>query len=65
MRGDASLFTSAESVEAAWRVVDPVLDGATPLLGYAPGTWGPVQAADLMAGDGGWHDPAPIEESES
>jgi glucose-6-phosphate 1-dehydrogenase len=65
MRGDASLFTSAESVEAAWRVVDPVLDGATPLLGYAPGTWGPAQAADLMAGDGGWHDPAPIEESES
>jgi glucose-6-phosphate 1-dehydrogenase len=57
--GDASLFTDAESVEAAWRVVDPILGKSTPIERYAPGSWGPVDADRIIAGDGRWYDPAP------
>ncbi|MGA2285034.1 MAG: glucose-6-phosphate dehydrogenase [Dehalococcoidia bacterium] len=56
MRGDASLFAREDSVEAAWRVVDPVLGMDAPLV-YEPGTWGPPEAARLMTGGGGWHNP--------
>jgi glucose-6-phosphate 1-dehydrogenase len=59
IRGDASLFTTAASVEAAWRVVDPILGDVTPVERYASDSWGPADAARMMAGDGGWHDPAP------
>jgi glucose-6-phosphate 1-dehydrogenase len=59
LRGDASLFTSDAAVEAAWRVVDPILDPGTPPAIYEPGTWGPATAAAVFAGDEGWHDPAP------
>ncbi len=59
MRGDPSLFVREDAVEAAWAVVDPVLDGATPLYEYDPQTWGPVEAERIIAGDGGWHDPKP------
>ena len=58
IRGDASLFTRDDSVEAAWRVVDPILGNATPLAGYEPGTWGPAAAAAVVAGEEGWHDPS-------
>ncbi len=44
VRGDASLFTQDECVEAAWRVVDPVLKGGLPVIEYEPGTWGPEAA---------------------
>jgi glucose-6-phosphate 1-dehydrogenase len=59
IRGDAALFTSAAAVEAAWRVVDPVLGDATPIEPYEANSWGPADAARMMAGEGGWHDPAP------
>ncbi|MDN5923790.1 MAG: glucose-6-phosphate dehydrogenase, partial [Xanthomonadales bacterium] len=57
MRGDASLFTRDDSVEAAWRIVDPILDNVVPVHTYAPGTWGPKQAQDLVIGDDTWHKP--------
>ncbi len=60
IRGDASLFTRDDSVEAAWRVVEPILHSAAPVTEYEPGTWGPA-AAKVIAGDGGWHDPQPEE----
>ena len=60
MRGDATLFAREDDIEAAWRVVDPVLDGATPLRLYEPHTWGPPEADQLIATDGGWHDPQVI-----
>src|ERR1700735_427366 len=41
IRGDTSLFTQDDSVEAAWRVVDPVLTAGPQVLEYDPGTWGP------------------------
>ena len=61
MRGDSSQFTSDASVEAAWAVIDPVLDQAGPVHEYAPGSWGPAAANTLTADDGGWHDPKPEE----
>jgi glucose-6-phosphate 1-dehydrogenase len=57
IRGDASLFTRDDIVEAAWGVVDPILHNPAPVEEYKPGTWGPVAAAKLVTGDEGWHDP--------
>jgi glucose-6-phosphate 1-dehydrogenase len=59
LRGDGSLFTRDDCVEAAWRVVDPVLANATPLTEYQPNTWGPSTAEEIIMGGGRWHDPAP------
>jgi glucose-6-phosphate 1-dehydrogenase len=56
LRGDAALFTRDEAVEAAWRVVDPVLDLPGPVETYESGSWGPPSARTLVAGDA-WHDP--------
>jgi glucose-6-phosphate 1-dehydrogenase len=55
--GDATLFARQDSVEAAWRVVDPVLGDATPLHQYEPGAWGPPEVDRLLAPEGGWHNP--------
>ena len=57
MAGDRALFTDEEAVMAAWAVVGPVLAEHGPALPYEPGSWGPAEAAKLIAGDGGWHDP--------
>ncbi|HEV2892146.1 MAG TPA: glucose-6-phosphate dehydrogenase, partial [Actinomycetota bacterium] len=55
MIGDTELFARQDAVEAEWRVVDPVVgDDATPLYEYDPGTWGPEEADQLIAGDGTW-----------
>jgi len=59
LRGDATLFARQDSIEAQWRIVDPVLGTATPLHPYAPNTWGPPDADRLIAADGGWSNPAP------
>lgn len=56
LRGDTSLFTHGDLVEAAWRVVDPVLSDAT-LQEYQPGSWGPPSAAQIMLDAEQWHDP--------
>ena len=58
MNGDATLFVRQDAVEAAWAVVEPVLDNATPLQFYEPGSWGPRDAERLAADLGGWDDPA-------
>jgi glucose-6-phosphate 1-dehydrogenase len=59
IRGDAGLFTSDAAVEAAWRVVDPVLREHAAAEAYEPGTWGPASAASIVEGQEGWHDPQP------
>ncbi|MGY1529826.1 glucose-6-phosphate dehydrogenase [Luteimonas sp. A649] len=59
VRGDAGLFTSDEAVEAAWRVVDPVLQEHAPVESYEPGSWGPASATGIVVNDEGWHDPQP------
>jgi glucose-6-phosphate 1-dehydrogenase len=58
MRGDQSLFARQDTVEEAWRVVDPILGSATPLLEYESGTWGPAEADRLLQNGDGWHNPA-------
>ncbi len=58
MRGDKLLFVREDVVEAAWAVVDPILDNAVPLYNYQPGTWGPAEADRLASDLGGWHNPA-------
>jgi glucose-6-phosphate 1-dehydrogenase len=57
IRGDAALFAREDSVEAAWRVVDPILGNVTPVYTYEPNTWGPPEADALVTGDGCWHNP--------
>jgi glucose-6-phosphate 1-dehydrogenase len=57
VRGDTSLFTQDDCVEAAWRVVDPVLSGGLPVAEYEPGTWGPAAANKIINGAETWHDP--------
>jgi len=62
MRGDPSLFTRADQVEAAWQVIDPILKAwesqqDIPLYTYKPGSWGPEAAEDLIRRDGRrWHE---------
>jgi glucose-6-phosphate 1-dehydrogenase len=57
MRGDATLFTRRDEVEAQWEFIDNVFDawareGNTPPPVYPAGSWGPDQAEDLIARDG-------------
>jgi glucose-6-phosphate 1-dehydrogenase len=58
MLGDPTLFARADEVNAAWQFVTPVLEawhgdsGVRDLPGYAAGTWGPQEAADLIERDG-------------
>lgn len=58
MAGDATLFARQDTVEAAWRIVDPVIHGPSPLYPYEPGSWGPAEADALVAEVGGWNNPA-------
>ncbi len=57
MRGDATLFTRNDEVDAQWSIIDPVLeawhgaDGDGPLPVYAAGTAGPPEA-DALIGSG-------------
>jgi glucose-6-phosphate 1-dehydrogenase len=55
--GDTSHFARQDEVEAAWAIVDPLLNVATPPVEYAPGSWGPPQAERLLQGPCGWHNP--------
>ncbi|MDO9221188.1 MAG: glucose-6-phosphate dehydrogenase [Thiobacillus sp.] len=56
--GEAMLFARQDAVEAAWRIVEPVLSHRDPVCGYEAGTWGPPEADLLLAG-GRWHNPRP------
>jgi glucose-6-phosphate 1-dehydrogenase len=57
MAGDGALFSREDAVEAAWAIVDPVLTIRHKAHPYKPGTWGPKQAAKLIAPNGHWHNP--------
>jgi glucose-6-phosphate 1-dehydrogenase len=57
MKGDPLLFVRQDAVEAAWVIVDPILNNVVPLQTYEPGTWGPPAAADFAKEIGGWSDP--------
>jgi glucose-6-phosphate 1-dehydrogenase len=57
MHGNQMHFARQDYVEEAWRIVDPVLDNATPVYPYEPGTWGPPEANALAPPDSGWANP--------
>jgi len=57
MRGDSTLFAREDYVEAAWRIVDPVLRQLTTLYPYDPHTWGPSDANPHVIPPGGWCNP--------
>ncbi len=56
MRGNATLFDRADGVEAAWAIVDPILeawqDRPRSFPNYAAGSWGPREADELLERDG-------------
>jgi len=56
MEGDSTLFAREDYVEEAWRIVEPILKGHTPVYQYAPGSWGPNEAG-RVAPPGGWSNP--------
>jgi glucose-6-phosphate 1-dehydrogenase len=55
--GDRWLFARQDTVEAAWRIVDPVLGDVVPVHPYARGSWGPKEADRLLPDRDAWHDP--------
>jgi glucose-6-phosphate 1-dehydrogenase len=57
LHGDATLFARQDVVEAAWAIVDPVIQGQSPIYDYQPGSWGPPEAETLVAEVGGWNTP--------
>ena len=58
LSGERYLFARQETVEAAWRVVQPVLGDVVPVVQYAKGTWGPARADSLVPAGEAWHNPA-------
>jgi glucose-6-phosphate 1-dehydrogenase len=63
VRGDATLFDRGDSVEAAWWLIEPVLDvwsaaktASVPI--YPSGSWGPKESDQLLERDGRqWYNP--------
>jgi glucose-6-phosphate 1-dehydrogenase len=55
--GNSTLFARQDSVEASWRIVQPLLDSPPPVEAYKPGSWGPPDAAKLTSHYGGWRGP--------
>lgn len=49
MRGDRTLFTTAEGIERLWEVSQPLLDAPPPVRLYEPGSWGPKPVHQLIA----------------
>ncbi len=58
LRGDSSRFTRQDGIEETWRIFQPLLDDPPPVQPYAPGSWGPPEADQLLAGYGNcWQPP--------
>ena len=55
IKGDRTLFARSDSVIAAWRAVQPLLDEPGPVHTYEPGSQGPPEA-ERVAPPGGWLD---------
>ncbi len=57
LRGDASLFTRSDGIEAAWKLIDSIVNGwetsnIPDLSLYRRASWGPAEANALLARDG-------------
>ena len=57
MVGNRTRFTRQDGVEEQWRIMQPLLDAPPPVHSYEPGSLGPAEADDLVAGHGRWHQP--------
>lgn len=62
LKGDNTLFTRSDAVEASWRYFSPVLDYLTedsqlPLHGYPAGSWGPLESEAVISGGHKWTNP--------
>ncbi|MCL4800107.1 MAG: glucose-6-phosphate dehydrogenase [Burkholderiales bacterium] len=57
MAGDHLLFARQDEVEAAWRIVEPLLEHSSPVAEYAPESWGPAATDALIEPRARWHDP--------
>jgi glucose-6-phosphate 1-dehydrogenase len=57
MRGDSTRFTRQDGVEETWRIFAPLIEDPPPVHSYAPGSWGPEAADQMVAKYGGWHGP--------
>ena len=62
MAGDATLFAREDYVEEAWRIVDPLLQKATPAYPYEPNSWGPNEI-ERVTPPGGWQNPMVAQET--
>jgi glucose-6-phosphate 1-dehydrogenase len=67
MRGDHTLFTTAEGIERLWEVSIPLLEAPPPVRLYPPGSWGPKSVHQLVAPhawrlpfERSWRDPNPL-----
>jgi glucose-6-phosphate 1-dehydrogenase len=49
MRGDRTLYTTAEGIERLWEVSAPLLDDPPPVRGYDLDSWGPNAIHQLIA----------------
>jgi glucose-6-phosphate 1-dehydrogenase len=66
MRGDHTLFTTADGIERLWEKSMPLLEAPPPVRVYAPGSWGPNVIHQLVAPhawrlpfERAWRDPNP------
>jgi len=55
---NATRFARQDMVEQAWRIVDPILGGASPVHPYFRGSWGPAETDRLVENQTVWQDPA-------
>jgi glucose-6-phosphate 1-dehydrogenase len=58
MNGEGALFIREDAVEAAWKVVEPVLLKHRPVQSYRRVSWGPKESESLIASVGAWHNPS-------
>ena len=60
LKGDTRRFARVDSVEEAWRIVQPALDDPGPVCRYERGSWGPTEADSVFRNEGDtWHPPLP------
>ncbi len=57
LQGQRVRFARQDGVEEQWRIMQPLLDAPPPMQPYAPGSWGPAAAEQLLAAHGGWREP--------
>jgi glucose-6-phosphate 1-dehydrogenase len=57
MVGQSTRFTRQDGVEETWRIMQPLLDDPPAVHSYAPGSWGPAAADEIVAGYGRWNTP--------